>query len=528
MALQRKCGILAHPTSFESRFGIGDLGNGTYQFIDFLKNSNQKLWQILPLGPTSFGDSPYQCFSTFAGNHFLISPDELVKEKLLSQNDISEHKSFNEYSVEYGNVIDYKMKLFRIAFESFKTKSSTEQKKSYDDFCKKSFWLNDFSLFMAIKYYFIDERSNTFETPEYTAYKKQNKDTLTLNQINDFFYGAVWNSWPKDLITRNPQAIREWTKKLENDIYFYKFLQYEFFRQWSKVKIYANNLDIQIIGDIPIFVAMDSSDVWANPELFYLDNLGNPTTIAGVPPDYFSATGQLWGNPLYKWDTHKKQGYKWWINRIASMTSLVDSIRIDHFRGFDEYWSVPYGEQTAINGSWKKGPGANLFRAIEQELGELPIIAEDLGILTDSVIELRDELNLPGMKILQFAFDRSDKNDYLPHNYTTSNCIVYTGTHDNDTSLGWYQKTLEEDRDYLRRYLNISGDDVSWDLIRLVWSSVGAYAITPVQDLLSQNSNCRMNTPGIAVDNWQYRFKMEQLSSDISNKLIYLGKLFDR
>lgn len=528
MSLERKSGILAHPTSFQSPFGIGDLGSGSYQFIDFLQKSNQYLWQVLPLGPTSFGDSPYQCFSTFAGNHFLISPEELVNEQYLTYEDICKYPHFDDYFVEYGRVIDFKMNLFRIAFKNFQNSATEEQTNAYEEFCEKSFWLEDFTLFMAIKYHFINERSNSFETPEYKAYKNQNEKTLTQNQINDYFYGAVWNSWPKDLVSRKPKALKEWKAKLKEDIDFYKFLQYEFFRQWTKVKNYANELNIKIIGDIPIFVAMDSSDVWANPDLFYLDKLGTPTEVAGVPPDYFSETGQLWGNPLYNWDIHKKENYQWWINRIASMIDLVDSIRIDHFRGFDEYWSVPYGEQTAINGVWKKGPGSDLFKAIKNKLGDLPIIAEDLGILTQGVIDLRDELDLPGMKILQFAFDCSEENDYLPHNYTTSNCVVYTGTHDNDTTVGWYEKTIEQDKDYLRRYLNISGDDVAWDLIRLVWSSIGAYAITPVQDLLSQNSNCRMNTPGIGVGNWQYRFKQEQLSSNISERLVYLGKLFDR
>ncbi len=528
MSLKRNSGILAHPTSFESPFGIGDLGKGTYDFIDFLVKAKQHIWQILPLGPTSFGDSPYQCFSTFAGNYFLISPQTLVVEGYLKASDIENHPHFDEVNVQYGEVIEYKMGLYKVAYENFKTNVTKAQKQAYDKFCANSFWLNDFALFMALKYYFIKERANTWETPEYKAYKAKNEKVLTADQINDFFYGAVWNSWPDGLVKREEKAIKEWTTKLQDDIDFYKFLQYEFFRQWSLVKDYAGKQEIEIIGDIPIFVAMDSSDVWANPDLFYLDKDGNPTEVAGVPPDYFSATGQLWGNPLYNWPVHKKQGYKWWIDRIQSMTSLVDTIRIDHFRGFDEYWSVPYGEKTAINGEWKKGPGADLFHAINKQLGDLPIIAEDLGLLTDGVIELRDGLDLPGMKILQFAFDVSEENDYLPHNFQNSNCVIYTGTHDNDTTVGWYEKAQDIEKDYLRRYLNVSGDDIAWDLIRLAWSSTSAYAIAPVQDLLSRNSDCRMNTPGVAVGNWQYRFRTSELSDNIAERLAYFGSLFDR
>ncbi len=528
MALQRKSGILAHPTSFESKFGIGDLGQSTYDFINFLKASNQTLWQTLPLGPTSFGDSPYQCFSTFAGNHFLISPETLVKEGYLTSQDLENVPAFDDYKIEYGSVIKYKMGLFQKAYSAFKANPTKEQKDAYEDFCKKSAWLNDFALFMALKYYFISERENTFESPEYLAYKEKNEDVLTSDQINDFFYGAVWNSWGDDLVQRKSKAIEEWTVILADEIGFYKFLQYEFFRQWTLVKDYANENDIQVIGDIPIFVAMDSADVWANPNLFYLDKTGNPTEVAGVPPDYFSATGQLWGNPLYDWKANKKQGYSWWIERIKAMVELSDIIRIDHFRAFDEYWAIPYGEKTAVNGEWKKGPGEDLFHAIKNKLGELPIIAEDLGLMTPGVEELRDNLGLPGMKILQFAFDSSEANDYLPHNFKHSNCVVYTGTHDNDTCVGWYEKADEYDKDLLRRYLNVSGEDVAWDLIRLVWASSGAYAIAPVQDLLSQGSEARVNTPGVAVGNWQYRFKKEQLTNNIAERLSYLTDLFGR
>lgn len=528
MLLERKSGILAHPTAFGTKFGIGDLGQGAYNFVDFLEKSQQKLWQTLPLGPTSFGDSPYQCFSTFAGNYYLISPEVLVSEGYLNIQDIEEIPDFDNYKIDYGKVIKYKVQLLKKAYEGFKVVKSKKQKEQYEKFCIENDWLEDFSLFMALKDYYILQRKDTFESPEYKAYKEKYKEVLTEDQVNDYFYGGVWNSWDEELVQRKPKAIQSWLVILEEEIGFYKFLQYEFFRQWNLVKNYANQKGIEIIGDIPIFVAMDSADVWANSNLFHLDKEGTPVAVAGVPPDYFSETGQLWGNPLYDWKANKKEGYKWWIKRIKAMNEMSDIIRIDHFRAFDEYWAVPFGDKTAENGKWEKGPSKDLFKAIKNKLGEIPIIAEDLGVMTKGVEKLRDGLDLPGMKILQFAFDSSEKNAYLPHNFKNSNCVVYTGTHDNDTTLGWYEKISEVDKDLLRRYLNVSGEDVVWDLIRLCWSSSGAYAIVPVQDLLSQGSDCRMNTPGEASGNWQYRFKNEDLTGDIVERLVYLNKLFER
>ncbi|MFV0440973.1 MAG: 4-alpha-glucanotransferase [Lachnospirales bacterium] len=529
MSLERKSGILAHPTSFPSNWGIGDLGYGTYNFIDFLSKSNQKLWQILPLGPTSFGDSPYQCFSTFAGNHYLISLDELINEGILTLEELSFYPKLNDKKVEYGDTIENKNKALEIAYNNFKNKGLFESDENYKKFVKNSkWWLDDYCLFMAIKYYLISERDGEFEPEEWHKYKEDKKDYLSNDEINAFFYGAVWNSWPSDIANREEKAVKKWAEKLENEINLHKFLQYKFFTQWSNVKKYANARNIEIIGDIPIFVALDSSDVWANKELFHIDKEGNPTSVAGVPPDYFSTTGQLWGNPLYKWDTHSKLGYKWWIKRISSMLNLVDTIRIDHFRGFDEYWSVPYGSETAINGKWIQGPRKELFYALEKELGNLPIIAEDLGILTKTVEELRDELGLPGMKILQFAFDLSDGNFYIPHNYKNSNCIVYSGTHDNDTTVGWYNGTTEEQRDACRRYMNVSGEDIAWDFIRLAWSTTASYSIAPIQDLFSLGSEHRMNTPGVSVGNWQFRYTYDMLNDEIANRLTYLTKLFER
>ncbi len=529
MQLKRSSGVLAHITSFPSKFGIGDLGKGTYDFIDFLNKSNQKLWQTLPLGVTSYGDSPYQSFSTFAGNHILISLETLVLEGYLLESDIENVPDFDDDNVEYGKVIEYKLEILRKAHKNFLTSAKETQKSAFNKFCKEEeSWLNDFCLFISLKFHFIKERDQQFEPNELKEYREANKDVLTEDQIKTFFYGAVWNSWPTDIAMRKDKAIKKWSKTLNEDIEFYKFVQYEFFRQWSEAKKYANEKGIQIIGDIPIFVAMDSSDVWANKELFQLDNFGNPKGVAGVPPDYFSETGQLWGNPLYDWEANKKDKFNWWIRRVKAMVTLSDIIRIDHFRAFDEYWAIPYGELTAINGKWIKAPGYELFEAIEKSLGDLPIIAEDLGKMTSTVEKLRDDLKLPGMKILQFAFDDSEENDYLPHNFEHSNCVVYTGTHDNDTSIGWYNSTTEKDRDHLRRYMNVSGEDVAWDLIRLAFSSIAGFAIIPVQDLMRLDTSARMNTPGVTAGNWGFRYKENMLTDDIASHLSYLTKLFDR
>jgi 4-alpha-glucanotransferase len=360
MAINRFSGILAHPTSFPSPYGIGDLGKGAFEFIDFLKKSNQKLWQVLPLGPTSFGDSPYQSFSTFAGNPMLISPDILLKQNYLSFDDLENIPQFED-AINYGQVIDYKSGLLKKAYINFKNKASNEQKKAFDHFCKdNSFWLNDFALFIALKQYFIENRKNTLNSPQFLAFEKLNKELLSEDAIKDFFYGAVWNSWPEDIKMHESKSVKKWNKSLENEVSYYKFLQFEFFREWDELKKYANDRDIKIIGDIPIFVAMDSSDVWTNKELYFLDEKGYPTMVAGVPPDYFSATGQLWGNPLYNWEQHKKTNYAWWISRIKSTLKFVDILRVDHFIGFVRYWSVPYGSPNAIEGSWGKGPSFDI------------------------------------------------------------------------------------------------------------------------------------------------------------------------
>ncbi len=528
MILQRSFGILAHPTSFPSPYGIGDLGKGAYDFVDLLSESKATIWQVLPLGHTSFGDSPYQSFSTFAGNPLLISPDILLKENLLKQDDLKEIPCLELDSVDYGTVIKYKNTLYKKAYENSKTLFSKEQKDYFRKFCNKSsFWLEDYALFVALKNHFIEERRNTFESKEYLEYKKLNEKFISENSIKDNFYGAVWNSWDEDIKNRTPAALKKWRYELIEEINYYKFIQYMFFKQWKRLKKNANKKNISIIGDIPIFVAMDSADVWSNPELYYLDLKGYPTKVAGVPPDYFSKTGQLWGNPLYNWEKHKQSGYDWWIKRISATLSCVDILRIDHFRGFDEYWAVPYGEKTAIKGKWEKGPGKDLFRVVEKALGELPIIAEDLGLITESVKKLRVSLQFPGMKILQFAFD-DPSNDYIPHNIDTTNTVIYTGTHDNDTTVGWYEKLDDKVKDYFRRYLNVSGEDPAWDLIRLALSSVAALAIIPIQDIMNLDSKSRMNTPGVAENNWKFRFTKDMFTEEMVKGLLYLATLFNR
>lgn len=522
--MERYSGILVHPTSFPGPYGIGDLGAGAFEFIDFLHEAGQRLWQVLPLGPTGFGDSPYQSFSTFAGNHYLISPDLLLKEGQLEKAELENIPSFDPNSVDYGPVIDYKMNLFRKAYKRFVPNAT------YKNFCQANKkWLDNYSLFVALKKHFIKERSQELNSPAQDKFREANKKYLTEAQIKDYYYGAVWGSWPEGLAKREKKALEKYSALLADEINFERYLQYEFFQQWNAVRNYAHKKGIQIVGDLPIFVAMDSSDVWAEPELFQLDDKGNPKAVAGVPPDYFSETGQLWGNPLYDWAAHKKQGYAWWIARMRSVLSMVDIVRIDHFRGFESYWVIPYGEPTAIKGKWAKGPGKAMFTAMAKELGkELPIIAEDLGIITDKVRTLRASLRFPGMRVLQFSFSPDAKNLYIPHNFETAHTVLYTGTHDNDTSVGWYQDGDEEEKDYYRRYMNVSGEDVAWDLIRLAWASSAYIAVAPIQDIFSLGTEARMNIPGEPSGNWRFRYKSDMLTDQIKEKLSYLTEMFNR
>ncbi|GMQ64963.1 4-alpha-glucanotransferase [Vallitalea maricola] len=493
---KRLSGILLHPTSLPSKYGIGDLGSGAYDFIDFLVKSNQKLWQVLPLGHTGFGDSPYQSFSSFAGQPFIISPEKLIEAGLINDEDAEPIHCNQSNKVDYGSVINYKLSILKKAYDNF---LKTNDHSLYNDwltFCnEEKYWLDDYSLFMACK---------------------------------DYFDGRMWPCWDSEIAHPSESNILVWINKLSYDIDFYKFIQFIFYEQWIKVKKYANEHGILIIGDIPIFTSFDSSDVWADKELFLLDSNGYPTHVAGVPPDYFSPTGQLWGNPLYHWDNHKKTSYRWWISRLAHILKLVDIVRIDHFRGFESYWSIPYGNETAIHGKWKKGPNKELFNAFINTLGiELPIIAEDLGIITDDVKKLRDDFNLPGMKILQFAFEDLEDNDFLPHNYG-SNSICYSGTHDNDTTLGWYNKADSMKQDKVRRYMNTDGRNISWDFIRACFGSVTKMAIVPLQDVLSLDSHARMNIPGSSMGNWQWRYTNDMLTDDIADRLREITELYGR
>ena len=495
MAHPRSSGILLHPTSLPGPYGIGDLGAEAYRFLDLLAEMGQSLWQVLPLGPTGFGDSPYASFSAFAGNPLLISPDLLEKDGLLSRKDLETLPAFPETYVEYGDVIPFKTKLLHKAYETFNADASSGQKGDFDRFSRENIsWLEDFGLFMALK----------------------------------DIHQAVWNNWPEDLAMRNPTALSKAKKAYGQMINAHKFFQYLFFKQWQAVKKYANSLGIKIIGDIPIFVAYDSADVWAHQDLFYLDKEAHPTIVAGVPPDYFSETGQLWGNPLYRWNIMAKNGYNWWMERFRINTLMVDMIRLDHFRGFEAYWEIPAGEKTAINGRWIKCPGAKFFHTLKKNLGDIPIIAEDLGVITTEVEALRDAFGFPGMKILQFAFGGGPDNPYLPHNYPP-NCVVYTGTHDNDTTVGWYSSSsTPQEQDHVRRYAQTSGSEIHWDMIRLALASVSHTAVVPLQDILGLDGRARMNFPGKPSGNWRWRYTEGQISGEMKSRLKDLTRLYGR
>jgi 4-alpha-glucanotransferase len=499
----RCCGILLHPTSLPGPYGIGSLGREALAFIDFLKTAEQCIWQVLPLGPTGYGDSPYQSFSSFAGNPLLIDLEDLVQRGLLTAEQLKGAPAFPEDRVDYGGVFALKRELLKIAHARWKRRGDTATTRAFHAFCEQErAWLEDFSLFMALK--------RTFE--------------------GEGLIGA-WSNWPEELIRRKPEALERWRSRAAVEIEQQKFQQFLFYRQWDEVKRYAAERGIRIIGDLPIYVAYDGADAWANQELFHFDDKGMPTSVAGVPPDYFSDTGQLWSNPVYNWQRHRETGYRWWVERIRASLRQVDSLRIDHFRGFEAYWAVPAGEPTAENGRWVKGPGADFFEAIKQALkqhsGDLPLIAEDLGVITPPVEKLRDRFGLPGMKVLQFAFDQDADNDYLPHNYR-HNCVVYTGTHDNDTTLGWYQSESEAVRDQVRRYLGRDDHDVVWDLIRLAYSSVADTAVVPLQDVMKLGSSARMNVPSRGEGNWQWRFTRRMITGEIVGRLRELSRLYGR
>jgi len=486
MKFPRTSGILLHPTSFPGPYGIGDLGDVAFRFVDFLAATGQTLWQLMPLGYTGFGDSPYQSFSAFAGDPLMISPDLLAKQGLLTSGELAAAPKFPADKVDYGPVIEWKMALLRTASDRFYAQGK-ESSDAFKDFLAQNIdWLDDFALFMAAK---------------------------------EGHGGAAWVTWEPALRDREPEAMAAWREKVTPGIAFHKFLQYEFFSQWHAVKAYANGKNIKVIGDVPIFVAYDSDDVWANRSIFELDETGHPIVVAGVPPDYFSATGQLWGNPLYRWNALHLRGYDWWIRRFQGALGAFDIIRIDHFRGFEAYWAIPYGDPTAVNGQWVKGPGRDLFNAVKESLGDLPIIAEDLGLMTADVLALRDEFDFPGMKILQFAFGDDPLQEYLPHNYVTSNCVVYSGTHDNDTTAGWFAAAQDKEKAFYREYTGREGHDVHWDFVRLAFASIASMAVIPLQDIIGLGSEARMNTPGTAGGNWGWRYDEAALDSALTKRL---------
>ena len=488
---QPRCsGVLLHPTSFPGKYGIGDLGTEAYRFVDFLVSARQSLWQVLPLGPTGFGDSPYASFSSHAGNPLLIDLERLVQGGDLTAEDLDTAPDLPAHHVDYGPVIDWKMDMLQRAVRRFDRHAQPGQRAAFERFCEeKKHWLDDYALFMALK----------------AAHG-----------------GAMWNTWEIELVQRQPDALAQWSAKLSDQVHLRKYAQFRFFEQWAALRHYANERGIKIIGDIPIFVAPDSADAWANPAVFHMDDQGQLTVVAGVPPDYFSPTGQRWGNPLYRWDAIAADGFRWWIQRIQSVLELVDILRIDHFRGLETYWEIPASEPTAIQGRWLPGPGDAFFEALREALGDdLPIIAEDLGMITDEVRALRKRVGLPGMKVLHFAFSEDAEHEYLPHNYR-SDCVVYLGTHDNDTTIGWFKSREHAERDFVLRYLGRDEHDIVWAMMQLAFMSVAQIAIVTAQDLLRLGPEARMNTPGVAGGNWQWRCLPGALNDNVA---LWLGDL---
>lgn len=505
MNFPRSSGILLHPTSLPGNFGIGGLGDEAYTFVDFLSASAQSLWQVLPLGPTGYGDSPYQCFSAFAGNTLLISPERLARAGLISSRDLSNAPRFRPGRVEFGPVIEFKKALLERAFESFK-RNDAGLGDQFHSFCYHTgWWLEDYAIFRALK---------------------------------DAHGGVAWTEWEPRFAFREPAAMAEAQAALQEKIEAEKFFQFLFFKQWFELKSYCRERGISIIGDAPIFVAFDSADVWTHPELFKLDDQRKPVTVAGVPPDYFSKTGQLWGNPIYNWDVMRATGFRWWIDRLRETLKTVDVLRIDHFRGFAACWEVPGADKTAERGQWVEVPGRELFTTLRNTLGELPIIAEDLGVITPDVEALRDDFGFPGMRVLQFAFRGDSKTIDLPHNYI-QNCVVYTGTHDNDTTVGWFRSKagrgstrdasqIERERAYCLSYLDSDGSKIHWDMIRAAWASVANTAVAPLQDVLGLGSHARMNLPASQRGNWQWRFRAGALTKRLNDTLRELTELYGR
>jgi 4-alpha-glucanotransferase len=503
----RCSGILLHVTSLPGDHGIGDLGNSAHGFVEFLAHAGQKIWQVLPLSPTGYGDSPYQCFSAFAGNPLFIDLKALTEQGLLSTQDLSNPPTFPEQHVEYGRVINFKQALLRKAGEAFLFEASQPHRRGFDTFCQNnSNWLDDYALFMACK---------------------------------RFHNNVAWTHWDRNIRQRDPAALEEQRDKLSSEIQIHKFAQFEFFQQWERLKAHCARHGIKIMGDIPIYVAHDSADVWAHPDLFRLDEQGNPRAVAGVPPDYFSATGQRWGNPLYRWDVSAASGHRWWLDRVRASLTLFDLVRLDHFRGFEAYWEVPASAATAAGGKWVKGPGAEFFQTLQTELKELPFVAENLGVITPEVEGLRKQFRFPGMSLLQFAFGSDPQGpSFRPHNYSPE-LVAYTGGHDNDTTVGWWSSSgagestrtaqeIQEEHDFTRAYLGFQDEPIHWVFIRTVLASVANVAIIPLQDVLGLGSDARMNLPGTLSGNWRWRYKTDRLTKEIIEHLRRLTLLYDR
>lgn len=506
MNFPRSSGILLHPTSLPGAYGIGELGREAHAFADFLRDAGQHIWQVLPLGPTGYDDSPYQCFSAFAGNPLLISMDVLVERGYLHATDLTDKPEFDVDSVDFGAVIAWKLPLLRKAFENFRGCTS-DDRQEFEAFCQRHFsWLGEFALFMALK---------------------------------DAHDQVMWTEWPREVALRDPAAMERARDELRDDIECNKFIQFEFERQWCDLKAHCTRDDIRVMGDLPMYVALDSADVWANRELFELNEDGRPRVVAGVPPDYFSATGQLWGNPIYCWDQHARSGYAWWIARLRRALEMLDMIRLDHFRGFEAYYEIPAGEVTAVNGAWVKGPGASFFSALHDALGSLPIVAENLGVITPEVEALRQQFDFPGMAILQFAFGNDPQAaGFRPHNYL-HHLVAYTGTHDNDTVVGWWNskagagsirsaEDVEEEMAYARRYLNTDGREINWVMIRTLMAAVADTVLFPLQDVLGVGSEGRMNLPGTSSGNWRWRFREGSLTPEIAARLQQLATTYER
>ncbi len=491
---ERSAGILLHPTSLPSASGIGDLGPAAYEWVDALARARQSWWQILPLGPTGYGDSPYQSFSAFAGNPNLISLELLVRDGLLRATDLA-GTDWPVDHVDYERVIAYKNDLTARAWDNFQAGAGKVLRPLFEEFrAREADWLDDYALFLALR------------------------------EAHD---GVSWFDWPQEFVVRKPAALQQARQELTALLELHRFRQFLFYHQWRALKAYARAQGIRLIGDVPIFVAADSADVWTNPELFKLDKHHRPAFVSGVPPDFFSKTGQLWGNPQYNWPEHQRTGYAWWTARMRATLEQVDLVRLDHFRGFEAAWEVPADHPTAEKGKWVKGPGADLFRVLREKLGGLPFIAEDLGVITPEVLDLRQDFELPGMRILQFAFGGAPEKRFLPHQYERRT-VVYTGTHDNDTTRGWFETLTKDELRFFRDYAPSTDGDAAWDLIRLAWASVADYAIAPLQDVLSLGNEARMNYPGRPAGNWRWRFRADMLTEGLLDRLAQLTEIYER